>query len=197
MPLYDVDFIHSTSTNDPSGEFSGTTLPPLLQELLPTADDHPVLGLAAQLLARLYTARDKNEDPVWGFGSPAGGRLGATLSAADGSFSIEYDDAAFRRDGKEQRPDGLLMVLAPDQSLDRTRTGWRAGRDHQVARRPARPGRRGVSLPRGGCGHDSTEHAPVHCPAVSSGRSLVASIRPSVFRVTSRTPDSRSGSRTS
>ena len=46
-----------------------------------------------------------------------GDRLGSVLSASDGSWSLEYDDAEFRiANNTEKRPDLQLMVLAPEDA---------------------------------------------------------------------------------
>lgn len=49
--------------------------------------------------------------------SAIGDRIGSVLSSTDGSFSLGFNDAEFRiRDGKEKRPDLLLLVLAAEAS---------------------------------------------------------------------------------
>jgi hypothetical protein len=47
----------------------------------------------------------------------AGDRIGSVLTGADGSFRLEYDDSEFRiRNQNEQRPDLILLVMAPEEA---------------------------------------------------------------------------------
>lgn len=116
--LYDIDYF--LSNNDPSHVDPGNTANPFLDALLPTNEGHPMIQFARRVIYSIYTARDENEDPVWRLVSPAGGRLGSALTGEGGNFSIRFDDPAFQGNDQEQRPDALLLVLAPDQSLDIT-----------------------------------------------------------------------------
>lgn len=44
-------------------------------------------------------------------------QLGSIITAADGSYSLSYDDSEFRiQNATEKRPDLFLMVLAPDDA---------------------------------------------------------------------------------
>jgi hypothetical protein len=49
--------------------------------------------------------------------APPGDRLGSVLTGADGSFELTYEDAEYRiRNPDEQRPDLLLLVMAPEDA---------------------------------------------------------------------------------
>ena len=117
--LYDIDVVLSGTTNLTNNLPSNSALPPQLREQFPT-EGHPMLIQAGELIMRLYAADDGNEDNLWARTTPAGGRLGSTITTADGGFSIAFDDSAFQQVDQEQRPEALLMILAPDQSLDTT-----------------------------------------------------------------------------
>lgn len=67
----------------------------------------------------LYGGKDTEEDPLIR-GQPRGDRLGSVVTNSDGRFSLQFDDEAFRIDDKEQRPDLLLVVVAPDRPLGKT-----------------------------------------------------------------------------
>lgn len=48
---------------------------------------------------------------------PPGERLGAVLTGSDGSFALSYEDAEYRiRNPDEQRPDLMLLVMAPEDA---------------------------------------------------------------------------------
>ena len=102
---------------------ANTFTPPGLENLLPLSSNHPVMQYAARVIFQLYASTDEGEDPLWNFTAPAGARLGSTLTGQDGSFAIQFDNAAFQNGDQELRPEGLLLVLAPDQSLDTTLAG--------------------------------------------------------------------------
>ena len=117
--LYDIDYFLANN-NDPTHVDPNNSANPFLDALLPTGEGHPMIQFARRVIYTLYTTRDENEDPVWRIMSPVGGRLGSTLTGSDGNFSIRFDDIAFQGNDQEQRPDALLLVLAPDQALNLT-----------------------------------------------------------------------------
>ncbi len=118
--LYDIDFVLSGGPDFSHGNDGNTYIPPGLENLLPLSSNHPMMQQAAQVIFQLYTSTDDGEDPIWSFSAPAGGRLGSTLTGRDGGFVIQYEDAAFQNGDQEMRPEALLLILAPDQSLDTT-----------------------------------------------------------------------------
>lgn len=121
--LYDIDFALASSLDFeqfPPGD-NPLRVPPYLEDILPSGEEqHPMLRFASQILYLLYAGRDEGEDSTWGFTAPAGARLGSTLSGGNGGFTIQFDDVAFQNGDQEIRPEALLMVLAPDQSLSTT-----------------------------------------------------------------------------
>jgi hypothetical protein len=47
-----------------------------------------------------------------------GDRIGSVLTNARGYFELKYEDSEFQGRNTERRPDLVLFVLAPDESLD-------------------------------------------------------------------------------
>ena len=101
--LYDVDLTNS--------EIATRFLTRGLQEeKSDRVDQYAVL-----LFAVLYGLQDSEEDPALRISQPGADRLGSIITNSNGAFSLNYDDAAFRIRDQEERPDLLVVVLAPDE----------------------------------------------------------------------------------
>ena len=94
--LYDIDITEFSDRDSPASE-SGS------------------LSRGARYINAIFGADDDQEDSQLQHYHPAGDRLGSTLSDESGFFSITYDDTAFTNHDQEQRPDLVLIVLAPDR----------------------------------------------------------------------------------